>query len=251
MTVLVIELNSFHLELLPMYQPLLPHLCGPEIRIRYLVIPSLLDRAQAIVGDRAEKANPRWLKYSLPSKTLRARYYRRRIQRLVDRLQPAAVVFNTVEPVAYFSVFRHVRHPVKIGIVHNPKREGIDYSPRRSGELIFCLHDYNYHLLRKDTPVDGYLSPFFRYREADSARRPDGRLEIAVQGVISFNRRDYPFLVALCERLAQRAPRKEFVFNILGDVRLRDGPQLGSNGPGAGPRRPIPVSSRAVGSPVF
>ncbi len=70
------------------------------------------------------------------------------------------------------------------------------------------------------------MSPFFRYREVDSARRPDGRLEIAVQGVISFNRRDYPFLVALCERLAQRAPREEFVFNILGDVRLRDGPRL-------------------------
>lgn len=226
MTLLVVELNSFHLELLPMYRPLLPSLFGEQLDIRYVVLPTLVDRARDIVGNGADALSPRWLKYVLPLKPLRAIYYVRRIQQLIDRIQPAAVLFNTIEPVAYFRVFRQIRHHLKIGVVHNPKREGIDYSPRASGELIFCLHDYNYHLLEPDKPVDGYFSPFFKYREVDTAPRSNRPLEIAVQGVISFNRRDYTSLLSLCEHVTRHSGVGDIVFNIVGDARLRDGPTL-------------------------
>ena len=179
-----------------------------------------------MVGEQVYALNPAPLRYGLPTKRLRGLYYRRRVQQLVDRFQPAAILFNTAEPADYLRAFRLVRHPLKMGIVHNPRREGIDYAPRGPGEVIFCLHDYNYHLLQRDRPVDGYLSPFFRYCALPPKDIGEQPTEIAVQGVISFNRRDYPMLIDLCRRLADRPPRPRLVFNILGDADIRDGPRL-------------------------
>ena len=166
------------------------------------------------------------LRYALPTKRLRSIYYRWRIQQLVDRLAPVAIVFNTAEPAPYLDTFRQIRHPLKIGVVHNPRRESLDYRMRKTGELVFCLHDYNYRLLKKDKPVDGYLSPFFKYRDLPAESASDGRLEIAIQGVISFSRRDYPLLIGLGEELTRRSGACGVVFNILGDADSRDGPRL-------------------------
>ena len=104
--------------------------------------------------------------------------------------------------------------------------KGIDYQTGVPGELIFCLHEYNYHLLEKDKPVDGYLSPFFKYLDVSTESEVKERVEIAVQGVISFGRRDYPMLIELCEQLSRQTPRPNVVFNILGDADIRDGPKL-------------------------
>lgn len=226
MTVLVLELNSFHLELFPMYRRLLPALLGERPDIRYFVLPGLAERARDIVGPGVQALNPSWLRFVVPSKSLRARYYQRRVQHLVDVIRPHAVVFNTIEPAPYLQVFRHIQHPLKVGIVHNPRREGMSYETRSSEELVFCLHDYNYRLLAQDKPVDGYLSPFFKYRNVDAVTPREGPLEIAVQGIISFNRRDYPFLISLAERIARGGATRPIVFNILGDARRRDGPRL-------------------------
>ena len=227
MKVLVFELNSFHIELLPMYRSLLPSLFdNRQLDIRYFLVPSVVERAREIVGERVFPLNPRRLRYVLPTKRMRTPYYRRRIQKLVDRLDPVAIVFNTVEPAAYFHVFRQIRHPIKIGIVHNPRRAGLDYELRGSGELIFCLHDYNYRLLEKDKPLDGYFSPFFRCRDVPAATAPKDRIEIAVQGIVSFTRRDYLMLVTLCQKLARRSPTAPVQFNILGNADIRDGPEL-------------------------
>ena len=227
MKLLVFELNSFHLELLPMYQPLMPSLFGAgPLDLHYFVLPGLVERARAVVGARVHALNSPRLRYVLPSKRLRSLYYRWRIQGIVDRMAPVALVFNTVEPAPYLRVFQQIRHPLKIGIVHNPRREGIDYDPRRAGELIFCLHDYNYRILQQDKPVDGYLSPVFKYCEPPQDAGAAGPLTIAVQGVISFSRRDYPMLITLCRSLARQPRPPDIVFNVLGDADIRDGPKL-------------------------
>ena len=227
MKVLVFELNSYHLELLPMYQPLLPSLFeNRRLDIHYFVLPALVERAREAVGNQVFSLNTPRLRYLLPTKHLRAAYYRWRIQRLVDQLDPVAMVFNTVEPPAYLRVFRQIHHPTKIGIIHNPRRAGLDHARRGSGELIFCLHDYNYRLCAKEELVDGYLSPFFKYRDLAAARVPDDRVEIAVQGVISFARRDYPMLIDVCQLLAKRSTTPPVRFNIVGDADIRDGPKL-------------------------
>jgi hypothetical protein len=135
-------------------------------------------------------------------------------------------VFNTVEPATVRHVFRQVRHPLKIGVVHNPRREAVANGTRESGELLFCLHDYNYRLLEKDMSVDGYLSPFFKFRDLPSGSGSEHRVEIAVLGVVSFTRRDYPMLIELAEELAQQSPPPDVVFNILGDADVRDGRRL-------------------------
>ena len=123
-------------------------------------------------------------------------------------------------------MFRNLKHPLKLGIVHNPLRKGIDYEPRPDNEMILCLHDYNYRLLETKKPVDGWLSPFFRGRHARERAVPTETTEIAVQGVISFNRRNYRMLVDVCRELANKARPPSILFNILGDSTIRDGPAL-------------------------
>ena len=141
MKVLVVELNSYHLELLPMYQSLLPSLFdNRRLDIHYFVLPGLVERAREVVGNQVFALNAPLLRYFLPPKTLRAAYYRWHIQRLIAQLEPVAVVFNTIEPPAYLRVFRQVRHPTKIGVIHNPRRAGLERARRGAGELIFCLH---------------------------------------------------------------------------------------------------------------
>ena len=54
MQLLVFELNNFHLELLPMYQPLMPSLFGGQrLDIHYFVPPGLVDRAPPWLENRS------------------------------------------------------------------------------------------------------------------------------------------------------------------------------------------------------
>ena len=227
MKLFIFELNSFHMETLPMYQSLMPALFDDRpIEMHYFVLPHLVERVKTGVGEWVHPLNSAALRYALPSKTLRGLYYRYRIQTLIDRFAPDAIVFNTIEPRAYLDVFRRLRHAVKIGVVHNPRKDDISYQTGRSDEVVFCLHDYNYRALLADKPVDGYLSPFFKRDDATPSGCVSQQPEVVVQGVISFNRRDYAMLIDLCDALAKRADPPDLVFNILGDTTVRDGSQL-------------------------
>ena len=227
MKLLVFELNSFHVDLLPMYTQLFPAAFGDDhLDVQYFVLPRLVKRARGFVGDGVRELNSPMLRWVLPSKRLRSFYYRRRVQWIVDRSDATAVVFNTIEPVAYFRVFRSLRHPLKLGVVHNPHREGIDYEPRPANEIVLCLHDYNYRRLEAEKPVDGWLSPFFRGGGMPRGATPADTTEIAVQGVVSFNRRNYRMLVDVCREFANTPHPPSILFNILGDSTIRDGPAL-------------------------
>ena len=226
MKVLVFELNSFHVEVLPTYPALMPSLFGDRLDIDYFVLPALANRVRAAIGAHVHRLNSPHLRYVLPTKPFRAQYYRWRIQRMVDHLCPDAIVFNTLEPRPYFRVFQQLDHPLKIGIVHNPRRIGADYLSRGSAEMIFCLHDYNYSSLKKDGLVDGYVSPFFKFLDVPLEPAPTTHVEIVVQGVISFSRRDYAMLIDVADRLTGVSPSSRVVFNILGDADIRDGPLL-------------------------
>ena len=58
MKVLVVELNSYHLELLPMYQSLLPSLFdNRRLDIHYFVLPGLVERAREVVGNQVFALN--------------------------------------------------------------------------------------------------------------------------------------------------------------------------------------------------
>ena len=123
MKVLVFELNSFHVEVLPTYPALMPSLFGDRLDIDYFVLPALVKRARAAIGANVHRLNSPHRRYVLPTKPLRVGYYRWRIQRIIDQLCPDAIVFNTVEPPPYFRVFQQLDHPLKIGIVHHIPRK--------------------------------------------------------------------------------------------------------------------------------
>ena len=83
MKVLVFELNSFHVEVLPTYPALMPSLFGDRLDIDYFVLPALAKRVRAAIGAHVHRLNSPHLRYILPTKPLRARYYRWRIQRII------------------------------------------------------------------------------------------------------------------------------------------------------------------------
>ena len=186
----------------------------------------LAARGRVIVGDRVTALYPSVLRYLFGPARVRAFLYRRRVPHLVRRLAPDAVILNTAEPAPYSELLRDLAHPVKLGLVHNPRRERLGDSDRDPTTLLFCLHEYNFHRLRGELLVDGYLSPFFRYSERLSRPSSDAAIELAVQGIISFSRRDYLSLIDVARRLMARSPRPRVVFNILGDSSIRDGPRL-------------------------
>ena len=92
--------------------------------------------------------------------------------------------------------------------------------------MILCLFDYNYELLRPVKPVDGYLSPFFENYVFPTRPRPHEKTEIAVQGIISFDRREYEMLIDVCRYWKTLPDQFSVVFNIVGDLEARDGPKL-------------------------
>lgn len=105
-----------------MYEPLLPSLFAEsQVDACYFLLPGFVERARHVADEHVERLNGRLLPYALPAKWCRAIYYRRKIQQFVDELRPDAVVFNTVEPPAFLRVFRQIRHPLKLGVVHNPQ----------------------------------------------------------------------------------------------------------------------------------
>ena len=57
---------------------------------------------------------------------------------------------------------------------------------------------------------------------------PADTTEIAVQGVVSFNRRNYRMLVDVCREFANTPRPPSILFNILGDSTIRDGPPSGN-----------------------
>jgi len=210
-----------------MYQALIPSLFNDqELDLHYYVHPAILNRARDFVGPQVYSLTPPSLRYAMPTKRIRALYYRWRIQQLLERLKPVLLIFNTIEPLAYFNTFKAIRHPLKIGIVHNPRGQETRCRIRSEGELYLCLHEFNYQRLKTDGLVDGYLSPFFRCLDIPRTPSPQHVVEIAVPGIVNFDRRHYPALLDLCEHLSRQNVETEVVFNILGNITTKDGPKF-------------------------
>ena len=226
--VFVFELNSYNTHLLQIYRDVLPALLNDsQLSIQYFVLPTVSKRAKNIVGSNVSDLGRHSLKYFLPTKTMRGVYYRRVIQQLINSQKPDALVFNTLEPKPYLDVFKAINHPIKIGLVHNPLRFKSNYGVKLKNELLFCLCDYNYEVLKQaDFKIDGYFSPFYKCMDVMLTQRKASRIEIVIQGVISYNRRNYSFLIELAKKISLHHSSCDIIFNILTDSTYRDGPHF-------------------------
>tara|TARA_B100001123_G_scaffold450046_1_gene618232 strand:+ start:1605 stop:2711 length:1107 start_codon:yes stop_codon:yes gene_type:complete len=226
--VFVFELNTYHLDILPLYRAQLPALFDEKkISIHYFLNIAIAKRAETILGGRVTRLGNKLLRYACPSKIMRAFFYRHAIQKLIDHHKPDVIVFNTLEPKPYHEIFKALDHPIKIGLVHNLKTYNSHDKIKSDTEFLFCLHKHNYVTLNKaGRKVDGYIVPFHRCLDIVKTRHEIDQIEIAVPGIISYNRRNYLLLIQLAERFSLHNHSTKITFNILTDSTQRDGPDL-------------------------
>ena len=226
--VFVFELNTYHLEILPLYRAQLPALFDEKkISIHYFLNTAIAKRAETILGTSVTRLGNELVRYVFPTKTMRAFFYRHAIQKLINHHKPDVIVFNTLEPKPYQDLFKALDHPVKIGLVHNFETYNSHDKIKSENELLFCLHKYNYVTLNKaDRKADGYFVPFNRCLDFVKTRHKIDQIEIAVPGIISYNRRNYLLLIQLAKTFALHNHSTKITFNILTNSTERDGPDF-------------------------
>lgn len=219
--VLVFELNNYHTETFPIYRHLLPSFLHDAVDIEYYVVDERFDDT-ARAYDTVHRLSRDWFFFLIRHLQLRVPFFVSKINRIISRENPDLVVFNSIEPERNYRVFKKINAPKKVGLVHNPKKSGITQG---SDEFYFVLGRQLFENFRTSLPLDGYLLPYFRQFDLDASPKRDERLVIAVQGLISFKRRDYPFLVEAAKRLMARGI-EDVVFDIIGNRNGKDGPAL-------------------------
>ena len=225
LSVLVLELHPYHTHNFSVYSNLLPSLfhCS-NVSIEYCVLPEVIDNL--VFPDKK-------LVHGLfPSKTWQAVLSKIRLRsvylilliRLLSFLKKIdCVILNTLESAADKRIFRSINTKLKIAIIHNP---GAIKIKREKNALYFCMNEYIFDEIAGLALLDGYLLSYFRPVEFPVRVKQDD-LIIGIPGSVSFNRRDYYFLIEVCLMLAQQEkPGKKIVFNIIGDIRDKDGKEL-------------------------
>ena len=218
--VLVFELNNYHTETFPIYQNLLPALLGDEVAIEYYVMGQRYADTAAIY-DKVHQLCPTWLFPIIRHLQLRVPYFLYRINGIIRDKSPDLVVFNSVEPKRYYRVFKMITAPRKLGLVHNPKKSMIT---KEANEQYFVLSRILFENFKKQLPLSGYLLPYFgQFKLPEKAIGET--VTIAVQGLISYKRRDYHFLLDVAKTMQERGI-KGICFNIIGSRHIQDGPDF-------------------------
>lgn len=218
--VFVFELNSYHTETFPIYENLLPSLLHDDIQVEYFVTEERYEDTLATFKN-VHLLCPRWLSPFIRHLQLRVPYFRRRINALVTEQKPDMVVFNSIEPERNYKVFKKINAPKKLGLVHNPKKSGI---VRGENECYFVLSRLLYENFKDKLPLDGYLLPYFR-QFVFPPKKEDARVLVAVQGIISFKRREYAFLIEAAKVMREQGVAN-VIFNIIGSKTHKDGPEF-------------------------
>lgn len=214
--VLIFELNNYHTETFPIYEKLLPTLLHDEIDVEYFVMQKRYDDTAAIYK-KVHLLFGKWIFFFAKHLQFRVPFFIYRINRIIKEMSPDLVVFNTIEPERYYRIFKKIIAPKKLGLIHNPKKNTVS---KKTNEYYFVLSKILFENFKKSIPLDGYLLPYFRQFDFP-VRGNNERLVIAVQGLVSFKRRDYPFLIEAAREMQKRGV-SDVVFNIIGSRHIRD-----------------------------
>ncbi len=227
MRVIVLEPHGYHTSFLRTYAELLPSLLGTdELDIRYVVRRRLVNATRALLGPGASVESLALGPVDFgPGHTMGAAWMHWRLGSVLRRFAPDVLVCNTLDDAAVQAQFRRLAVGLKVGVLHNT-RDAQQWSRPVHGEILACLHRYNYLALRDEMPIRAYFSPYFLPRYPRQEPPADAPLCIAAAGVVSFDRRDYRLLVEVAGRLASRGRGPAVVFDIVGEARDRDGPEL-------------------------
>lgn len=205
--VLIVEMMDWHDEILPHYVGLLPSLFGDDVRLRFLVSPVLFKQLQPL-GFDCICLEPPWQRFVVSKSGLRKPYYKKLLSRWIKRLEPDAVVFNTVETgdmrllPAIVEVAAHTDCYVTVHHRNHPIYDQLEHLERVK---LLCLNRYNYELINRTKRVDGYYTCAFPlYPDMQKQRAQSSYWRVVVPGHIDPRRRDYQQLIALAKAVPSR-----------------------------------------------
>ena len=221
MKVCIIELNKFHTEVFPVYENLLPEIFPDEaFDIHYFIIPRKYKELQHIYRDRLHVAYNAGVYFFCSKTGLRGLYFKHSVKKIMEQFRPDLVIFNSIVPERTMKAFESIRDRIKFGVVH-----GFNHIlPKKMLNTFYFVLDEKIYQKHRDENIDGYMQPFypqFKLEKKDNG----GRIVIAVQGTISFKRRDYPMLIKIAREL-KTCQKKGVLFNIVGSMVHRDAPEL-------------------------
>ncbi|VAW86179.1 hypothetical protein MNBD_GAMMA16-890 [hydrothermal vent metagenome] len=224
-SVLVLELHPYHTHNFSIYSNLLPSLvCRNTVNIEYYVNPEVVDGLIYPEKQHLHRLLPSVFWDRMLSKfRLRTAYIILLVKLLCILKRIDCVVLNTLESTTDKRVFRSINTKLKIAVVHNPKV--IDVK-REKNALYFCMNEYVFQGMNNSAPLDGYFLSYFKPMEFKKTVMSE-TLTIGVPGGVSFDRRDYHFLIQVCLKLAEcEKPEREIIFNLIGDIGMKDGPEF-------------------------
>ncbi len=214
--VLVFELNNYHTETFPIYANLLPDLLGDDVHISYYVDNAKHEELSRTYANLSQ-LYPRWLSYLLRKLQLQTLFFKKKIQRLIDETAADVVVLNSIEPERNFDLFREIRAPQKIAVLHNPARAVYKELEALPHEHYYVISDVVYASYRESLPLEGYFLPFFSATDVVK-NAPENKIRIGIQGLIDYRRRDYAFILELAKALKQMGVN-HVEFDIIGSLK--------------------------------
>ncbi len=204
-----------------MYEHLLPAMFPREnTEIHYYTQPRQAKELVFTDRSRIHALGEKISYYFLKKLKLRTQYHKWIIKKIITKHQADLIIFNTIDQPSVYAVFKSLREIEKIGVVHNVLTTNYYYNDH---ERYFCVNEYIYYNVRSQKPIDGYFISFFPPILYSHSLPKNKDKIIAVQGLISFNRRDYDLLIKICSVIVKENCRPCVKFNIVGSVKKMKG----------------------------
>lgn len=222
--VMVVELNAYHAEVFPVYPNLIPELWPDEgVTFSYCVHPRAVRPMQGIGTEQFHPLAPARLFKIASQLFFYVPLMRWLLLRHIRREQPDLVIFNTIEPERNYRVFKGLRGIRRMGLVHNPHKLMLEDSTDER-MMFVCLHRHIFQHYAKSRNLAAYLIPFFSQFPPLPVHNEKQRI-LAVQGIVSWKRRDYGLLIRMAQRLKQQGD-SHIRFDIIGNSLRKQGPKL-------------------------
>ncbi len=221
--VIVFELLPFHAHNLCLHSHLLRILSGHNnFDIKYYLHPQLLaDNTYFQNSDSVSATVSSALLQPLLKCRLLKPWLITKFRWIVATSKPDIIIFNSLEPGLGMALFKQLRNIPRIALVHNPERIPANND---NNALLLCMNRYIFNHYK--SKIDGYCLSFFGPK-IDGDKRKDQMLIIGIPGGVSFNRRDYRFLLETARILKNRQDiTYDIRFNIIGSILEKDGPSL-------------------------
>ena len=231
-TVLVIEYNTCHVEIFPLYLAYCSDILNTpqtNISINYAVPPSRGLEVYNTLKSKTLKIGSSLIN-TIIAKTgltfIRSRYYRQLTKTLISKVMPDLIIVNTIEIKnnIYKASLEMINQRSIPTIVMAHDIQDLCHINNRHKKNFYtvCLTQYNYKYAKQNhVPIDGYLSNLYPlYNFHTKTRMNNNTLRIAIPGAIYPDRHDYNELLNILKTIKKHNyPSTSIQFNIIANIK--------------------------------